>query len=121
LKAALRRQQKCDGSCAAEVAITLITRKERSDTDNMPTQQELMIARLVGDMKRAVKRRADGEHIYQVHFISIRESDRNFSQNPILKTKSTKSRIEATSSKRRLDTSMRVNWHCQMAHEFTKR
>lgn len=28
----------------------------------MPTQQELMIMRLVGDMKSAVKRSADGEY-----------------------------------------------------------
>lgn len=28
----------------------------------MPTQQELMIMRLVGDMESAVKRSADGEH-----------------------------------------------------------
>jgi len=88
----------------------------------MPTQQELMIARLVGDMKRAVKRRADGEHIYEMDFISIRASDRSFlSQNRILKRKSTKSRIEAISSERRPDMSTRVNWHCPMAREFIKR
>lgn len=32
----------------------------------MPTQQEMMIMRLVGDMKQAVKRSADGEHSFQL-------------------------------------------------------